>query len=203
MQINNVTFNPIFHGYEIQAYPERQLGCYIDILERIEAVFYHHMFEHRMSKTLFMRFDLTFPQTIQYPPDNSLVESFTSDFMKHLSRKGLSPHYLWVRERKEGRLNHHYHFFILLKGQVTRQFWHHLQKAEQIWKTKLDLIGNNQGLVDFCNRDGNNGIMIFRNNPVSINAGLYWASYLAKISTKEFISGIRVYGSSLLSHRLQ
>jgi protein GP2 len=203
MQINNITFHSLFHGYEIQAYPEKELGCFIDILARIEAVFYHHLFHHKMSKTLFMRFDLTFPLTMQYPPDNMLVESFSSDLMKYLLRKGLSPHYLWVRERKPGSHHHHYHFVLLLNGQKTYKIWKHLQKAEQIWHTKLCIQEPASGLIDFCNSKGNNGLHIYRNDRSALHAGLYWSSYLAKISTKEFIPGVRNYGSSQLYHRLQ
>ena len=189
----NITTSQYFKGFRIQA--SESLPCREDILEAIYEVFEKTVFKRR---TFFMRFDVKFPKYRQYPADNKLFIGFQASFMKHLRRKGYKPAMLWVRENniKTGP-NQHYHCFLCLSGRETNSIYGHLKKAEELWELALGLQpGEGRGLIDYCDRE-DAGVMVNYRDIQSVQKCFYWASYLSKTRTKEYLPGIRTVGRSL------
>ena len=113
--------------------------------------------------------------------------------MKNLSRKGLKPQYVAVREQSKEK-HQHYHVALLLDGQKTQSIHNHIQTAERLWDLTLGLPEkeNGYGLIDDCttNRNGDkqeNGVMLRYDDPWRYDkkeSCFRRASYLAKTTTK-------------------
>ena len=184
------TTEKTFHGYSIMTDEERGLSCETKILNEIERQFGYA--EATKSKTLFMRYDIRFPEGYDHA-DNGVFREFQSKFMKNLSRQGLKPQYIAVREQSREK-HQHYHVALLLDGQKTQSIHNHIQTAERLWDTTLGLPAreNGYGLIDDCttSRTGEkqvNGVMIRPDDPdmAAKKADCFRrASYLAKTNTK-------------------
>jgi len=187
--MNTITYDNLYHGLPIMANQEQGWGCKIDILNRLYQFLISMTNKH--NKTLFIRFDLRFPQESNPPVDNCLLSGFLDSFKTSLSRDGLDPHYFWVREQSREK-HQHYHLILLLNGSKVQSYYHILQRAEYFWGLALDCEA--KGLVDFCNhsRDGSpqpNGLMLRRGTPDFVPAFrtcFHWGSYLAKERTKGY-----------------
>ena len=152
-----------YHDYPIMTDKAKGLACDIKILNEIERQLDYA--EETKSKTLFMRYDIRFPEGYDHA-DNGVFREFQSKFMKNLSRQGLKPQYIAVREQSREK-HQHYHVALLLDGQKTRSIHNHIQTAERLWDTTLGLPAreNGYGLIDDCttNRNGEpqeNGVVL-------------------------------------------
>ena len=169
---------------------DENLPCDTKILGEIEKQFKYA--ENTKSKIFFMRYDLRIPEGM-YIENNEVFRNFQANFVKNLSRKGLKPQYIAVREQSEGK-NPHYHAALWLDGQRTRSIYDHIKTAERLWESALGLPerGGGYGLVYDCtvSRTGEtqiNGVMLRRDDLTmndKKNDCFYRASYLAKTNTK-------------------
>ena len=107
-----------YHDYPIMTDKAKGLACDIKILNEIERQLDYA--EATKSKTLFMRYDIRFPEGYDHA-DNGVFREFQSKFMKNLSRQGLKPQYIAVREQSREK-HQHYHVALLLDGQKTQIF---------------------------------------------------------------------------------
>ncbi len=205
----NLITEPTFNQLPIQACPKRGLECRDDILFDLQQQMTTAL---QQGRTMFIRFDLRFPNGFQTAPsDNKRLQKFFNSFKKFLSDQGLRPQNLWVREQV-GEISQHYHCVLLTKAtdSVPKQFKDYryiLKLAEEYWNLALGLNRYvNYGLVEYCdkNPDGSfhnrNGAILYQN---TIDGGLFrecykWASYLAKANTKQVGHGNRNWGSSQL-----
>ena len=186
-----ITVKPTYHGRTIMTDKELRQGCYEPILARIEEQFEDMTTRH--SKVLFMRYDVRFPADTVQGMDNSTFCSFQADFIKQLTRQGLDPHYVVVREQSREK-HQHYHGILLLDGNKTQNIYGHIRTAETIWRRKNNLP-EGTGLIDACttSRDVTpqaNGVMLRRDDPeykTKINNCFHWASYLAKENQKSSV----------------
>ena len=179
-----------YHDYPIMTDKAKGLACDIKILNEIERQLDYA--EATKSKTLFMRYDIRFPEGYDHA-DNGVFREFQSKFMKNLSRQGLKPQYIAVREQSREK-HQHYHVALLLDGQKTQSIHNHIQTAERLWDTTLGLPAreNGYGLIDDCttSRTGEkqvNGVMLRPDDPdmEAKKADCFRrASYLAKTNTK-------------------
>ena len=184
------TTEETYHGYPIMTDQQRGLACDTKILNEIERQFDYA--EENKSKIFFMRYDIRFPEEYDHA-DNGVFREFQSKFMKKLSRHGLKPQYVAVREQSREK-HQHYHVALLLDGQKTQSIHNHIQTAERLWDSTLGLPAreNGYGLIDDCttNRTGEkqvNGVMLRPDDPEmekKKNDCFRRASYLAKNSTK-------------------
>jgi hypothetical protein len=184
------TIEETFHDYPIMTDQQRGLACDTKILTEIERQFDYA--EETKSKIFFMRYDIRFPEEYTHA-DNGVFREFQSKFMKKLSRHGLKPQYVAVREQSREK-HQHYHVALLLDGQKTQSIHNHILDAERLWDSTLGLPAkeNGYGLIDDCttSRDGEhqeNGVMlryddIFRGKKK--DDCFRRASYLAKTNTK-------------------
>ena len=169
---------------------KRGLACDEKILHEIERQFDYA--EETKKKIFFMRYDIRFPEGYNHA-DNGVFREFQSKFMKNLSRKGLKPQYVAVREQSKEK-HQHYHVALLLDGQKTQSIHNHIQTAERLWDLTLGLPekDNGYGLIDDCttNRNGDkqeNGVMLRYDDPFRYDkkeSCFKRASYLAKCTTK-------------------
>ncbi len=202
---SNIMYQPVYNNSFIQFDPS---GIHGEIMNAIHTLL-EDMLNQR-SKIFYLRFDLHFPAEIQYPPDNTIIESFMSHFMKSLYRQNIHSLYIWVREQKMS-INHHYHVCLFLDGQKVQHKENILKLAQSLWTSKLNLpLDENNGLVHYCdkNLDGSyvdNGIKINRNSPDFIynrNRVIFSASYLAKTYSKNFVNpGVRQFSCSRRSQQ--
>ena len=184
------TTESTYHNYPIMTDKERNLSCNTKILNEIERQFDYA--EETKSKVFFMRLDVRFPEGYTHA-DNGVFREFQSKFMKNLSRQGLKPQYVAVREQSREK-HQHYHVALLLDGQKTQSIHNHIQTAERLWDSTLGLPAreNGYGLIDDCttNRTGEkqvNGVMLRPDDPEMEKKKddcFRRASYLAKNSTK-------------------
>ena len=184
------TTEKTYHDYPIMTDKAKGLACDIKILNEIERQLDYA--EETKSKTLFMRYDIRFPEGYDHA-DNGVFREFQSKFMKNLSRQGLKPQYIAVREQSREK-HQHYHVALLLDGQKTQSIHNHIQTAERLWDLTLGLPEkeNGYGLIDDCtkSRSGEkqeNGVMLRYDDPWRGDKKddcFRRASYLAKTSTK-------------------
>lgn len=184
------TTEETFHDYPIMTDQQRGLACDTKILNEIERQFDYA--EETKSKVFFMRYDIRFPEGYTHS-DNGVFRAFQSKFMKNLSRKGLNPQYIAVREQSREK-HQHYHVALLLDGQKTQSIHNHIQTAERLWDSTLRLPEkeNGYGLIDDCTTGRNggkqvNGVMLRPDDPdmeKKKDDCFRRASYLAKTNTK-------------------
>ena len=184
------TTEDTYHGYPIMTDKDRGLSCDTRILDEIEKQFDYA--EETKNKTFFMRYDVRIPEGM-YIEDNKTFRDFQANFTKNLSRKGLKPQYVAVREQSREK-HQHYHAVLLLDGQKTQSIHNHLQTAERLWDSALGLPEreNGYGLIDDCttSRTGErqiNGVMLRPDDPemkAKKEDCFRRASYLAKTNTK-------------------
>ena len=159
------------------------------------------------SKTMVIRFDVTYPKGFMAVEDNSDMSNLMKLLIQQCSRNGVSPVYFWVREQSLRSKNQHYHCMLLLDGNKTCRYYPYIKSAEEIWGRILDV--DPKGLIHYCDRDpdGNrqaNGI-ILRSDDLNyedkIEAVVRQAMYLAKDHTKGFYNdGFRDFGMTRMAN---
>jgi hypothetical protein len=148
-----------------------------------------NVYTNKHSKTLVVRFDLTFPLGYTQVFTNELISSFTQKLIQKYRRQGRDPYYIWVREQRAS-VNPHYHFAILLNGQQIQKFDHVFYNAQSLWGSTLGTDASGQ--VHHCNdgvcyKNFSNGIMIRRSGSdaqLAYEAVVRQLSYLAKMRDK-------------------
>ena len=189
-EMKKETTESTYKNYSIMTDQKRGLSCDTSILRAIERQFNYA--EESKSKTFFMRYDVRIPDGM-YLDDNKTFRDFQANFMKNLSRQGLKPQYIAVREQSKEK-HQHYHVALFLDGQKTQSIHNHIQTAERLWDNALGLEPreNGYGLVDDCttSRTGDkqiNGVMLRPDDPEMEKKKddcFRRASYLAKTTTK-------------------
>ena len=159
------------------------------------------------SKTMIIRFDVTYPKMFKAIEDNSDISALMKLLIQRCSRNGVSPAYFWVREQSLRSNNQHYHCMLLLDGNKTRRYYPYIEAAEEIWGRILNV--NPLGLIHYCNLspEGNrqaNGIILRSDDPNyedKIEAVVRQAMYLAKDHTKGIYNdGVRDFGMTRLTN---
>ena len=159
------------------------------------------------SKTMVIRFDVTYPKGFNAVEDNSNISALMKLLIQQCSRKGVSPAYFWVREQSLRSNNQHYHCMLLLDGNKTCRYYPYIEAAEKMWGRILDV--DPKGLIHYCDRDpdGNrqaNGIILRSDDPnyeSKIDTVVRQAMYLAKDHTKGIYNdGVRDFGMTRLAN---
>ena len=189
--------------HPINASREKDQPCDKKILKRIEGVMDDALARH--SRILVYRFDVRFPQNSDYSDANKVFTRGEADVVKYLTRKGLSPSYVAVRE-KSGTDGSHYHVVMTLDASKTLSPYGHLKKTEEIFERKFGLEADgSHGVVNYCDHDRQgkltrNSYIVHRGNKEEYDEAFKRASYLAKINTKtddgqrELFSSVRHKG---------
>lgn len=198
-----LTTQETHRGLSINTNAEKNQACYADILDKHHAHLADMTQKH--SKVIQVRFDLRYPQDGSVVPSAQHLHDFNYNFQRKLKRENHSgghlvdPRIITVTEQCESE-NPHIHGVLLVNGNAKRSYYPLVQEIEKQWKTALKT--NRDGLVDYCDRRGKNGIMIDRSKEdfgETMNQCSHQASYLAKARGKEnklkgswLVSGTRV-----------
>ncbi len=157
----------------------------------ILAALYHFLHTVVLSrhKTLFVRFDLRFPDWWPHTFEGA-IERFSDSFVKNRRRNGYDPALFWVRERNQEDGRVHFHCILLLDGQRTMRAWEHLVEAQRFWGAALKLPPEQHtGLVHLAvgGQQTADGVML-RHDDSNFSAILadcfHRISYLAKAEGK-------------------
>ncbi len=173
--------------HPINANRERNEPCDKKILDKILERFNDEQEKH--SKMLFFRYDVRIPKSIDNIDTNSFFVKGQADVIKHLTRLGVDPRYVAVRERSRNGKDH-FHVIMLANANKTQNSNGHLNKAEVIFERKLGLEPNGKhGIVNFCDKDQDgktvkNSYIVHRENKEEFNEAFKRASYLAKCYSK-------------------
>lgn len=173
--------------HPINASREMDQPCDKKILKKIEDVMDDALARH--SRILLYRFDVRFPRNSDYSDANKVFTRGEADVVKYLTRKGLSPSYVAVRE-KSGADGSHYHGVMILDASKTLSPYGHLKKTEEIFERKFGLEADgSHGIVNYCDHDRQgkptiNSYIVHRSNKEEYDKAFKRASYLAKINTK-------------------
>ena len=188
--MRNILSGNTYNGYELSNSSKNNQGFYVEILQVIESLFNYMTMHH--GKVFFIRFDLRYPanSALTYRDDNVLLTRFIESLTLYYKRKKADPKYLWVREHSNKTGQFHYHFLLLLNGDLIWNGYGIKTKATDLWRGCLDLsVEAGSGLVHLCeyNDDQYGGIKINRNDPhlKQVFEKCYQrASYLAKRYSK-------------------
>ena len=181
-----ITTEKTFLGHPIQTDVTKGYACDKRILRAVKRTM--DTSQEQSSKTLVIRYDVRYPKGTKVDPDsNATFKSFQSGHCKYLTRKGLKPKYVAVREC-DSSPNPHYHVALMLDGQKTQNPIGHLKKAESILARKLGLDPDkNHGLIHSCETPDSPkpySVMLKRNDDETYNEVFHSLSYLAKVFTK-------------------
>jgi len=197
-----------YNGKPLSESKKNGKGFYDEILQATESLFVNMINRH--SSVFFVRFDLTYPSgsSSSYPDNNDLVSTFSETLMLYCKRHGYDPKYLWVRETSPETGQTHYHFMLLLNGNLIQNA-HQLilGYAINLWQHYLG-IEDGKGLVHLSRSNDNDcyyddqygGVKIMRKDPFfqQVYEKCYQvASYLAKRYSKEGLPPhVNGFGSS-------
>lgn len=160
-----------------------------EIFERGDALLYQMLEKH--SQVFAARLDI-------HSSDENITKILHRLSEKE-KRKGLDPAYLAVREVGESGHNH-FHTIFFLNGNKTRSIWPLFEDANRVMNNVLgEKSDKKSGLIDLCNHEFNNGIMIRRNtyDKDAIEALSKKVSYLAKEDQKETVKGKSYFSSQI------
>lgn len=195
--MNRINFSQTIKDYDPTMYRDSISQKISELLEEYTKTF---------SKTMVVRFDVTYPKNFMAVEDNSDMSTLMKLLIQQCLRNGVSPAYFFVREQSRGSDNQHYHCMLLLDGNKTCRYYPYIELAEKIWGRILGV--NPKGLIHYCDRDpdGNrqaNGIILRSDAPYcedKIDTVVRQAMYMAKVHTKGIYNdGFRDFGMTRIS----
>ena len=143
------------------------------------------------ARSLFIRFDLKFPDDGFAYDKAEIFRSFMRTFIQDRTRQGFGDLY-YVAVRARNRSKHgQYHVFILLNGKNTQSLNGHMEKAKDLWTKSFSDESSRAGLFSCRSHDENNGLMIHRDAPdfvATVTECIKQALYLATVETKDWLS---------------
>ncbi|MFM2482823.1 inovirus Gp2 family protein [Celerinatantimonas sp. YJH-8] len=195
--------NQLFNGLTVYHRPlvKEYLESIQDFLE---------MSLNEYSRLYVLRFDLRYPENY-YCFENGIdittfIARLNSRLAADLKRKGKEHkchmRYVWVKE-KEHSDNYHYHVAISLnkdvyftKGKFESSEKNLSKMIQEAWESVIDnCIPSQSGLVHFC-KNGDYWINDKDKQGDKYKECFERLSYLAKIETKVFGTGLKNFGSS-------
>jgi Protein of unknown function (DUF3296). len=178
------------NGLHINANANKGTACIIPILDKYKIKMFSMVHAH--GKIMQVRFDLRYPDDGSIIPIRQHIYDFNYNLKRKLQREKVAgghlvdPQMLWTEERHTS-LHPHYHYVLLVNGNAKEKYFPLLRDiVEPTWKKAIRTKQN--GLVDYCDKHGPNGLLIIRNSPhmqKQINQCSHQASYIAKVGTKE------------------
>lgn len=204
MRNYKVTYEPTYKGHPITTNKEKGWGCHTEIIDKSLALLEHGTEAH--NKELFFTYVLRYPTEAECPANNRDVKKFMGTYVKGLTRDGLDPLDLWVREQATSD-HQHYHCLTLVDGAKRASAKPLLDHAEECWNRVLGVPLETKGLVDRCTTDYDgrpqtNGVMLRRGADdfdQTFDDCVRRSAYIAKLATKGNVpSRVRQYGGTEL-----
>lgn len=203
-----ILYDNFFYNFPINTNKEKSQGCYVKILEIYNKHLQDMLVKH--SRVMQVRFDLRYPADGSIAPSPEHFQKFTEAFKRDLTRNNalptggriraerkksnsghnaVDPRLIRVSEKHTGHYgtqNPHAHYLTLVNGNAKRSGYDIFKRAERQWANVLKTDA--AGLVEYCNKNGRNPILMDRNGETyrsDIDEAFYQASYLAKERGKE------------------
>lgn len=179
-----------FKGKSINTNKEKDQSCIAEILEPINAHLNDMLENH--SQVMAVRFDKRAPQGAE-DLANKQVGRIFENMGRALDRKeyagGHNPDPRIMCAAENHGNGNHYHCVAMVNGNAIQNPYTIYNAAEKyLGKASRVSQEETKGLVDYCNQQGNNGIMIERGKPdeeKKINQVMYQISYITKKRGKE------------------
>ena len=185
-----LTYSNHHNGLHINTDPDMGMACIVPMLDKYQAMLFSMINAH--CKVMQVRFDLHYPKDGSVIPARKHIYDFNYNIKRKLQReKGtgghlVDPQLVWTEER-HASLHPHYHYVLLVNGNAKEKYFPLLRDiVEPAWKKVIRTEQN--GLVDYCDKLGPNGLLIIRNSPLmqeQLNQCSHQASYITKVGTKE------------------
>ncbi len=185
-----ITYTNKHNGLPINTNEEKKEGVYTDVVDRHHAHMEDMVLKH--SKVMQVRFDLRYPHDGSVTPDNKHLQDFNYNLTRKLHREkpigghAVDPRIINVKEQHGDNQHPHIHNVLLVNGNAKQNPLGVLKQVEKMWATAIK--SDAPGLVDYCDKNGANGLMVNRNSDnfqEQLEACSYQASYLAKERGKE------------------
>lgn len=187
--MKRITSSKDYKGLPINTNESKGQTCQVAVLDKLHTHREDMLTKH--SKVMQVRFDLHYPVNNSVAPCKQHLEQFTYNFQRKLKREKIKgghqvdPRLITVSEQNTSN-NPHMHAVLLVNASAKQNYYPLVQEAEKQWKQALKT--DSQGLVDYCDKKGKNGIIMDKNKENfqdKLNECSYQASYLAKASSKE------------------
>ena len=182
------TLAATYRGYLIDTGVYVALPCNILTLDQIIAIHRYMLSQH--SKVLFVRLDIRSPRWSSTPLRKIMPRIIESSkrFLesKNRGKNCVDMHDVWTAEQKNYEGKEHAHLAIWVNGNAIQNGYRLLDAVEKAVERQFP--GESEGLVHFCESNGEKGILIDRNDPYFEQISgkvIYMASYLSKVSTKD------------------
>lgn len=174
-----------YRGYPLLPYDGPGAGYHQAIQDRIIDRFEFMLGQH--SQVLWVHLIVRFPISVQAPEDNHCFQFFMEEYRRFLSRQGLGPHFVWVREKHDSH-NPHYHLLLWLNGNAIR-YYLSPEKADYFWHFILERTFGapipKHGLIEVApSALGNHGVLIASTDEPLKQTMIQYSSYFAKLNTK-------------------
>lgn len=192
MKNDNTTNSESYKGYTINNGKEYTSDCYISILDKIIEKTTEMAEKH--SKVLVSRIDIHKPQDKIIENPNRKCTRIKESFKKEMNRVFKdSPHnpdvnIISTSERNDSGRQTHEHLYIIANGNAIQNAWRFQDSLNRHTKRIFD--SDKDGLVHFCESNGDKGIMIDRNDDdfqEQLDKAIYAGSYLAKTKGKDLL----------------
>ncbi|MGE4297911.1 MAG: inovirus-type Gp2 protein [Desulfovibrionaceae bacterium] len=212
MNFNSTTNSSYFNQLPINTGVDGMYYCYLEILQKLYNLMQYMTYRH--SKTLFIRFDVRFPEHYATDGGNSEISHLFKDLREKAQYDSIELVFLWVREQSWEK-HQHYHCIVMIDGSKVQYYQRFIFQVIKAWSRVLRCDAS--GLIFWCNQDYQgmpveNGIMIARPRrnaqgvelesqqsqfQTNLNRCFEWGSYLAKTNQKDNTPpGVRRYGAS-------
>jgi hypothetical protein len=196
-----ITHENEYKGMSINTNKEKNQGCITSILDTYQNIRSNMLDKH--CKVMQVRFDLRYPDDNSVAPDSEHIQSFSRNIKhklnneKHAGGSKVDAQGLWSKERHKSR-HPHYHCILLVNANAKQRYYPIVVEAKRQWNHVLHT--QQDGLVDYCDQHGENGIIIKRgsdNEKEQLDRCSYQASYLAKDRSKDRMEkGSRLFSGS-------
>lgn len=202
-----LTTSKEYNGKSINTNQEKDQSCIEEILTPINAHLGDMLKKH--SQVLTVRFDLRTPNGAE-ELNNKRVGRIFENMERAIERKeyagGHNPDTRLIGVQENHGSGSHYHCAAMVNGNAIQNPYTIYKTAERYLAKALGIPQEKtQGLVDYCDSQGENGIIIKRGSPnekKQVNAVMHQLSYLAKERGKENTSqGQHLYIGTRISKK--
>ncbi len=183
------TTEDMHNGLPINTDKDKGQACLTSILDKVQAHSDDMISKH--TKVMQLRFDLHYPDGERIEPNSQHLQDFNYNLQRKLKREKctgghkVDPRLITVTEQHNS-IHSHTHGILLVNGNAKQSPYGLLKEIEIQWGQAIGTDA--KGLVDHCDKQGKNGIIIDRNKEdfeEKRKQCFYQASYIAKERGKD------------------
>lgn len=200
-----LTDEPEWNNRPINTSRKKGYKCDTKILKTIETTLQHMLNDHELDRIFISHQEVRYPKDYKIN-DNKTNQHFRSaqgKLIKHLERKGYSPHYISVREQDADNPHHHYHTFLCVDERKCQSSASSAFKMNDFWASSIGRKGA-KGLVQDVSKGGKGHKLKTSSDSFEkdYDAVFRHISYIAKENTKKKNNKKRELFSSNLKHEI-